>query len=195
MMRQRISAMAAACAACAALAGCAEQRGGGDRAQEQPIAPMSEADAAQPGAGEPGGLSGPEAEPLHEARSAAWPFRPASIRIHPLTHALRQEGAVSVIEAHIEFLDRYGHTTKGVGLVRVELLAADALPGSARLGTWEIDLNDLDANSRHYDDVTRTYRLRLGLDGLANPPDTARLGATVVLPNQRLSATLVLDLR
>ncbi|MCL4197778.1 MAG: hypothetical protein KJZ69_09835 [Phycisphaerales bacterium] len=193
MMRQRI--MATAAAACVAFAGCAEQRGGSDAAQEKPIAPVSEADAAQAGAGEPGGLSGPEAAPAHEARPAAWPFRPASIRIHPLTHALRQEGAVSVIEAHVEFLDRYGHTTKGVGLVRLELFAADALPGSARLGTWEIDLNDLDANSRHYDDVTRTYRLRLGLDGLANPPDTARLGATVVLPNQRLTATLVLDLR
>ncbi len=194
-MGRRFMAMLAA--ACLALAGCAEKRAEGDATGERPIPSMME---DGPAGIEAGGSLGAEADgaetpPLTEGRPALWPFRPASIRIHPLTHALRQEGEVSIIEAYVEFLDRYGHTTKGVGVVRLELTASDVLPGSTRLGTWEIDLNDLDANLRHYDDVTRTYRFRLGLDGELSPPDAARLSAAVILPNQRLTAALSLDLR
>lgn len=163
--------------------------------------PVSGPDGEQ-GRGPAGAISdvpasgrGPAAPPA-EARAAAWPFRPASLRIHPLSRAVSREGPATAIEARVEFFDRFGHTTKGVGMMRLELHAADAPPaGGRRLGAWEIDLSDVDTNLRHYDDVTRTYLFRLGLEGLGDLPATARLSATAVMPNQRLSASLTVALR
>jgi len=183
-----------------AVAGCAEQRRAGDASHgDAALAPLEGGRESGGDGGESTNgnmhVSGPEPQPASEPRPPLWPFRPASLRVHPLSHALRTDGVVSVIEARIEFFDRFGHTTKGLGVVRLELHAADALPGAARLAAWEIDIKEVEANLRHYDDVTRTYLFRLGLEGIADPPPAARLSATVVLPNQRLTGSLVIALR
>lgn len=178
--------------------GCGEKHEiSGPRLETPPVAPMSEAgDGAgvmpsphsATGAPSESSLGGRGEDP---PRMATWPFRPATLRLHPLTHALRSDDKVSVIEARVEFFDRFGHTTKGLGLLRFELHTT----GGRRLASWEIDVRAVDASMRHYDDVTRTYLFRLGLDGIADLPAAARLSVTVVLPNSRLSGSLVIGLQ
>ena len=104
---------------------------------------------------------------------AAWPFRPDDMRIHPLSQFVtdRRSGEL-LIEARVEFLDDYEHTTKGVGLLVFDLY--DAAPGadlSEPIQTWENDLSDLTVNLEHYDDLTRTYLFRLEIDPAQIPPE------------------------
>lgn len=191
---------AAACVLLLALAGCEGQGGAAAAREGAMLEPMNgaedEGSDAPPGARGDGSTAGRDVAAPGEAKAPTWPFRPASLRIHPLSRAVTREGSATAIEARIEFFDRFGHTTKGLGLMRLELHAADAPPGSGRrLGAWEIDLSDLDSNLRHYDDVTRTYYFRLGLEGLGDLPATARLSASAVLPSQRLSGSLIIVLR
>jgi len=144
------------------------------------------------GSDRPGSAQSSETRP-NQARLTNWPFRPASLRLHPLTHALRNEGVVSVVEARIEFFDRFGHTTKGLGLVRFELRAGDG--DGRRLASWEIDVREVEENMRHYDDVTRTYLFRLGLEGVEDLPDSARLEVVATMPDQRLTGSMKIALR
>lgn len=125
---------------------------------------------------------------------ATWPFRPTALRLHPLTHALRRDDKISVIEARVEFFDRFGHTSKGLGVMHFELHATDGM--GRRLASWEIDVAEVAANMRHYDDVTRTYLFRLGLDGVDDLPASGRLELTATTPNQqRMSGSIVIGLR
>lgn len=93
-------------------------------------------------------------------RVRAWPFAPGRVRIHPLSRVQREPEALLIL--HLEMLDPWGDTTKGVGLVRI---AAGPERGSAM--QWEIDLRDAELNASLYDASTRTYRLQLR--GLAAP--------------------------
>lgn len=69
---------------------------------------------------------------------------------------------------HLELKDRFGHATKALGRLRIELYRpASDEPGSSLVETqdqvWELDLTDPDRNALLYDDlVTRSYALRLG---------------------------------
>jgi len=109
------------------------------------------------------------------------PFRPESIRIHPLTRIVERDGDHVVIEAHVEFFDAWGHPVKGRGLLRFEVasgmpggIGASSTSGSLRA---EIDLRDPDAASvTYYDSATRTYRLYLEGD---NPAPSSSLTLTV----------------
>jgi len=96
-----------------------------------------------------------------DLRGLALAFVPESIRIHPLTHL---ETDPPRIVAMVEFKDRWGDTTKGVGTLTIQLFEARAggEPGiETEAAKWDIDLTDLDANAAWFDPVTRMYRFKL----------------------------------
>ncbi len=103
-----------------------------------------------------GGCRGGAVSPFEGRRDqpgVAFPFAPASMRIHPLSRVAPEE---RTIICHLEFRDSWGDTAKAAGTLAIELVGDD--DSSAR---WDIDLSDLDANGRLYDPATRTYRIRL----------------------------------
>jgi hypothetical protein len=54
-------------------------------------------------------------ESLADDASLRWPYRPADMRIHPLTRLVTDEdGRYTQIETRIELFDIEGHTTKGL---------------------------------------------------------------------------------
>jgi hypothetical protein len=115
-------------------------------------------------------------------------------------HAPSPSDETAVIEARVEFFDQFGHTTKGMGLVRFELFPArpggSRLEGAESLGVWGFDLNDLDTNLTHYDEVTRTYRFRLRLDPSVTRPEQGRLVIGARTPDgRRLTGEYALGLR
>lgn len=100
-------------------------------------------------------------------RNVVWPFMPTRVRIHPLSHYVPDDPAEGrVVRVRLEFVDRYGHTTKCLGQVRLELFRAGSIstgdrvsvPADAEpIGIWTFDLSDLDVNVDRYDEITRTY--------------------------------------
>ena len=122
----------------------------------------------------PAGNRPPDPPPvLRPGGKAAWPFRPHDMRIHPLSQFVtdRRSGEL-LIEARVEFLDAYEHTTKGVGQLAFDLY--DAAPGgnlSEPIRTWAKDLGNLTVNLEHFDDLTRTYLFRLEIDPARIPPE------------------------
>lgn len=93
------------------------------------------------------------------------PFAPASMRIHPLTTIERDQNGQAQVVLHVELRDAWGDVIKGMGTLRVQLLRPTGLGGGGPERVeieWELDLGDLDANVRHYDPSTRTYRVLLG---------------------------------
>lgn len=96
---------------------------------------------------------------------AAWPFWPRRMRIHPLSRfATDRETGALLIEARLEFSDSEKHTTKALGQVRLDLHSAMASESAVSLETWNEDLRDLGVNASRFDEVTRTYLLRLEVD-------------------------------
>jgi hypothetical protein len=93
------------------------------------------------------------------------PFAPASLRIHPLTHVDTATSGGSEIVLHIELLDRYGDSVKGLGTLTVELYkpGAGMTPGiETQALTWDVPgMDDPDQNTRRFDVATRTYRIPL----------------------------------
>jgi hypothetical protein len=130
--------------------------------------------------GNPGGNAG-ETDRLAEVMDlqsgpddSSWPFRPHRMRIHPLSQFVndRQSGDL-LLEARVEFLDQYDDTTKGVGQLLFDLLAADSgRDQSSPIETWTENLGDMSVNHDHYDDLTRTYLFRLQLDTEDLPEQT-----------------------
>lgn len=100
-----------------------------------------------------------------------WPFRPTRLRVHPLTRAIMDEDTSEpIIEVRIEFIDPQGHTTKGVGQIRIDLLAEKGSKEADKpLAVWSRDLRDLKVNFEHYDEVTQTYLFRLRIEGKQLP--------------------------
>jgi len=119
-----------------------------------------------------------------------WPFVPVSFRIHPLTRFTETvSDNKSVIESRIEFFDSQGHNTKGLGTIRFELYARDDLrSGSTQVGRiamWEPSISTIEANSLHYDDITRTYLFLLEIDRDISLPPTGILMCTVIMNRAR----------
>jgi hypothetical protein len=104
----------------------------------------------------------------------AWPFRPVEMRIHPLTRLATDEDEAVYLEVRIEFRDADGHTTRGLGELIVALHTGGL--GNALIDSWRQDLTDLSVNAQRFDDVTRTYLLRLRVDP-ANMPVRPELRA------------------
>lgn len=85
------------------------------------------------------------------------------MRIHPLTR-LMETGDGLIIETRIEFSDAWGSTTRGLGQLRIMLVETAGSEQGRLLEEWNTDLRDVDANVLHFDDITRTYLLRLEID-------------------------------
>ncbi|MCH2133877.1 MAG: hypothetical protein MK116_09025 [Phycisphaerales bacterium] len=114
-----------------------------------------------------------------------WPFRPASIIVHPLTRYWIAKGQEREVEARVEFMDKDGFPTRGIGRLELTLESNDGRV----VESWVLALSNLDTNRAHFDNVTRTYLVRLSLPK-QDMPEQAELLATLVLPDgQRLSAT------
>ncbi|GIW74219.1 MAG: hypothetical protein KatS3mg103_0741 [Phycisphaerales bacterium] len=105
----------------------------------------------------------PWTEGVWSQRVPDYPFVPHRVLVHPLTRAARGEDGRWALRVHFLFLDAWDDQVKGLGRAQVQLHA---------LGRWEgrpidpiaweaIDLNDLTANRRHYDPITRTYVLEV----------------------------------
>ncbi len=90
----------------------------------------------------------------------AYPFSPASLRIHPLTYLDRSATGEPVLVCHIELLDPWGESVRGVGRLKIALFGP-ARTVSTEEVAWDFDLNDLSMNNTLYDPATRTYRLQL----------------------------------
>lgn len=95
------------------------------------------------------------------------PFRPAAMRVHPLTHTETRADSDPVMVLHIELKDPWGDTVKGIGQIQVQLRQANATSTIGDRGTrWDIDLREVEQNITYFDSATRTYRIVLG--GLPN---------------------------
>ena len=92
-----------------------------------------------------------------------WPFWPQRMRIHPLSHFVKDRSSGDLLlEVRIELFDPEGDTCKAVGRMDIDLFDADAAKFMAEaVGSWTTDLSDLEVNQAHYDEVTRTYLFRL----------------------------------
>jgi hypothetical protein len=107
--------------------------------------------------------------------TARWPFWPIRMRLHPLSMITDDpETGRPIVEARIELVDEFGHTTKGVGQVRFELYDVDPREAAVPpLEEWNVDIRAAEPNAAHYDPITQTYLFRLQFDaGMA--PDGAR---------------------
>lgn len=128
---------------------------------------------------------------LGDAQTGDWPFWPQALRIHPLTRlAVDAKSGLSIIEVRLEFLDPEGHTTKGVGQVRIDLAAGGSgADSSPPIATWNWDLRERSVNRRFYDDVTRTYLFRLKVESLELGPQPELRAYFLSAAGPRLQAT------
>lgn len=126
------------------------------------------------------------------------PFRPAVMRVHPLTHTEINGDGDSVMILHVELKDPWGDTVKGVGQIQVQMRRGNALREVGNRGTrWDVDLRDIEINVSYFDSATRTYRIVIGgLPGWVGDGDGASVrvlfrtakadGETVVLQDEYL---------
>lgn len=123
------------------------------------------------------GLQGPE-EP--GTSHGAWPFAPESIRLSPLSRAVRTETGIR-IEVLVECRDRDGDASRAIGM-----LWTAAGEGEGRVAV-EGDLSSLDANTRLWDAVLRLYRLRIEVPSETCPsPAPIPVEAKLRLPDGRV---------
>ncbi len=121
--------------------------------------------------------AGPTARTLD---ADAWTAQPTAIRIYPTTRFVGENG-VLLLEARIEVFDQMGDSFKTSGAVRLEISAAGETPGVTTgqlLYRWDLVLNDLEAQQKFYDPVTRTYLFRLKIDNADVTQRRTRLGVT-----------------
>lgn len=120
------------------------------------------------------------------AEVAQWPFAPESIRVHPLSRIkFGPEDRKPQVQGRVEFLDRNGFSTRGIGTLKI-ILAGSSSSGSHAESRWECDLNNLETNSQYYDEVTRTYLYSLSLDKADDVPLEPSLHVVLALPDGRV---------
>ena len=150
------------------LSGCAEQISTQEPLSNAPVSVGDEAIEATTPSNEP------------------WPFRPTQLRVHPLTRAVMDaETNEPIIEVRIEFIDPNGHTTKGVGQIRIDLLSNTA---DNPIAIWSRDLRDLEVNFEHYDEITQTYLFRLRINGKELPANSSINAYFLAVDGLRLEA-------
>jgi hypothetical protein len=118
-------------------------------------------------------------------------FTPVKMRLHPLSRIVPPStGPEPVVEARVELMDQFGDICKGAGVVYCELFVYDALRTDHhgdRIGLWNFDLSKPEANKQHWDNITRTYLLKLPMpqgSSIAIKKQTRLvLAATWTLPN------------
>jgi len=95
--------------------------------------------------------------------AAPGPFRPTTLRVHPLTHTQLDAEGDPVIILHLELKDLWGDTQKAIGQLQVQLRQPRANNRITGRGTrWDIDLRNTEKNVSYFDSATRTYRIVLG---------------------------------
>ena len=87
------------------------------------------------------------------------------------------------MEARIEFLDRDGFSTRGVG--RLEMTLEDR--ESRFVETWILSLGNAQTNQSHFDAITRTYLVRLSVPNRGIPDDSELIAALVLPDGRRLT--------
>ena len=115
-------------------------------------------------AGDPSGPSDPAITP------AAWPYTPATIRVHPLSRIVPSTdgSAPRLAEVRVQCNDLEGDATRTIGTLWLRLGTGE----QARI--VECDLGDAKVNRECWDPVTRTYRLTLPLpEGFVCTPGAA----------------------
>ncbi len=98
--------------------------------------------------------SGPADEALW--KTEAWPYRPASIRLHPLSRLVHTTSG-DVLEIRIECLDDEHDSTRTIGVLSVQVKGDEG----AEPQKW--NLSDPRVNRACWDVVTRTYTVRVPL--------------------------------
>lgn len=95
------------------------------------------------------------------------------------------DGEARGIEARIELRDADGYACRGVGLLTLHVTITSAL---RELSRHAIDLADPATNSQRFDDVTRTYIVRIDLSGQGHLPDILVLHAQFQPPGDGAAA-------
>ncbi len=124
---------------------------------------------------------------------------PKKIDILPFTKPVSfdDDAIPDGIEVVLRPLDTFGDQTKAVGLFRFELYQAkkaSADPRGERLGIWEVDLNSIESQKKHWDRITRTYHFKLGWAGERVKAGRYVLEVTHMSPwGKRLNATYIIQ--
>jgi hypothetical protein len=104
-----------------------------------------------------GGRAGPGGD-------IAAPFAPDAIRLHPLTRVDRDSAGLPMLVVYMDVRDSWDDPVKAIGMLEVQLYRPASGPASnmdEQELTWNLDLSDLELNSKLYDPVTHMYRLPL----------------------------------
>ncbi len=127
---------------------------------------------------------------------------PAKIDVLPFTKfkSWDTDPAIDGIEVYLRPLDSFGDQTKAIGTFRFELYTfrkAHRDPRGNRIGFWEINLTTKEAQTLHWDKITRTYKFKLGLaENMNITPGKYILDTTFILPwESRLSTEYMLELK
>jgi hypothetical protein len=135
----------------------------------------------------PGCQGGPRPQVLAGPAEAGSPFSPVQMRLHPLSRVDRTQQGAPLIVAYLELRDAWGHNTKAIGELQVLLYrAAPGVAEDVQELKWDINLSDLDRNSRLFDPVTHMYRLPL-----LDPP--AWVAPEAGRPTPRIRLRLILS--
>jgi hypothetical protein len=126
-----------------------------------------------------------------QVAAARWPYWPRSLRVHPLTRLMTEDRTGElVLEARVELFDVEGDTSKGAGLLTVELYDLGDERFEHLLADWVVDLADETKNRLHFDEVTRTYLLRLQLTAAQVPPQPVVRARFESIDGRTMSAEL-----
>ena len=101
-------------------------------------------------------------------KASNWAYAPVSVNVHPLSRFR----IPTVIFVHVELLDGDGFSCRGVGILHVVV----STPRGAIIETKSVKLDDPDINRMRFDEVTRTYRIRI--DTLPDDIDRVSVRAT-----------------
>ncbi|MCE9619555.1 MAG: hypothetical protein K8R92_06570 [Planctomycetes bacterium] len=98
-------------------------------------------------------------EPAKPLPVDAWPFRPYSIAIHPLSYFpepnwTSSQPEITNIEIYVECLDQDGQATRTPGVFYLEVQD----PQSKAVSSFQADLSDLVQNYKYWDSVMKCYR-------------------------------------
>ena len=107
-----------------------------------------------------------------------YPYKPVEISIHPLSRYWISPSGEKEIEARIEFLDRDGYPTRGLGRLELSLKDMDG----KNVESWILPLSNFETNKSHFDRITRTYLVRLSLPN-QDVPARARLTVDLIGPD------------
>ncbi|HIB51401.1 MAG TPA: hypothetical protein EYO40_09080 [Phycisphaerales bacterium] len=106
-------------------------------------------------------------KPTHQ-----WAYAPDSVVIHPLSRIRVTETEHATIIVHISLHDGDGFACRGVGILNVKATT----PSGEFLGEEDINLQDAGINRQHFDQVTRTYRVKF--DALSKDVKRAQVQAS-----------------